>query len=417
MKILLISVGTRGDMEPFLAIGAILRDKDHQVVCAFPEQFRYLAEETGLKFSSLGSKFIELLDSPDGKAALGGSGSGFGKLIATVRLSFKQNEVNRELVDKQIKLIESEQPDRILYNGKAVYPIIWSADNPGQAIMISPVPYMHYVKGHTHVAFNSNLGVFLNKTTFALANYGMITTLRITLKWLGMKRKFSKRQIKDILHCQRVIYTISPTLFPRPDYWTDNLQVLGHHQRNPVFEWQPSQELKDFIERKSKLIFLTFGSMTSPAPEEKTRVIVDILERNGIPAIINSAAGGLIEPEGFQSEHILFIKQIPYEWILPKIHAIIHHGGSGTTHLALKHGCASLIIPHIIDQFVWNQIITDLGAGPKGIKIGKVNIHNLEPLILDLVDNTSYKRKAEAISTQMAKENYRQELYSTLIGT
>ena len=91
MKIILISIGTRGDMEPFLAIGEILKKKGHHVICAFPEQFRNLAEDSSLEFASLGAKFIELLESEDGKAAMGGSGSGLRKFFAMLRTSSNPN--------------------------------------------------------------------------------------------------------------------------------------------------------------------------------------------------------------------------------------------------------------------------------------------------------------------------------------
>ena len=71
MKILMISVGTQGDMEPFLTIGEILQEKGHQVTYVFPEQFRDLALETGLGFTSLGSDYIEMLESDTGKNAMG----------------------------------------------------------------------------------------------------------------------------------------------------------------------------------------------------------------------------------------------------------------------------------------------------------------------------------------------------------
>ena len=68
--IILTSVGTRGDMEPFLSIGEILKEKGHRVLCAFPEQFRKLANDSNLEFATLGSKYIELLESDSGKAAM-----------------------------------------------------------------------------------------------------------------------------------------------------------------------------------------------------------------------------------------------------------------------------------------------------------------------------------------------------------
>ena len=97
------------------------------------------------------------------------------------------------------------------------------------------------------------------------------------------------------------------------------------------------------------------------------------------PAIINTADGGLIKPDKFNSELIYFVSQIPYNWIFPKMYAVIHHGGAGTTHLAIKYGCAAMIIPHIVDQFVWDKMISDLGVGPKGIKINRINSKKPRP--------------------------------------
>ena len=69
-----------------------------------------------MEFASLGSRFIELLDSDVGKAALGGSGSGFKKFLATIKLAQNQTEVNNELIDRQYEIIESENHDRIVYS-------------------------------------------------------------------------------------------------------------------------------------------------------------------------------------------------------------------------------------------------------------------------------------------------------------
>jgi sterol 3beta-glucosyltransferase len=75
-----------------------------------------------------------------------------------------------------------------------------------------------------------------------------------------------------------------------------------------------------------------------------------------------------------------------------------------------------MIIPHIIDQFVWNKTIYNLGAGPKGINIGKITLKNLEPKILELLNNSSFKKKAEQIANQMKEENFREEIYNSIIG-
>lgn len=413
MKIILTSVGTRGDMEPFLAIAELLKEKGHHVICAFPEQFKNLVEETGVEFASLGEQFIELLESEDGKAAMGGS-TGTKKLMATIRLAQKQGPANKQLVKNQYEIIEREKPDRIIYNGKAVYPILWELENKGKTIFVSPLPFMHYVEGHTHIAFNSDFGTFFNKLSFSLAHFGMVTTTLMAKKWLNIKRKISRKSIRNILQFNRTIYTISPALFKRPDNWHENLQVLGYHERNKTINWQPTRELIDFLNKHEKVVLITFGSMTNTAPEAKTSMLLEILEKNKIPAIINTASGGLVEPSSYDRELIHFVSRTPYDWMFPRINAVIHHGGSGTTHMGLKYGLPTMIIPHIIDQFAWNNIVHKLGAGPKGIKINKINPGNLEPKILDLINNPSYKKKAEEIAREMKKEDFKEEIYKAI---
>jgi len=417
VKIILMSIGTRGDVEPFLAIGEILKEKGHQVICAFPDQFRNLVKDSNMEFAFLGTKFIEMLDSDVGKAALGGEGSGLKKIFAYTRLARNQTEINKELVNKQCEIIKRENPDRIVHNGKAIYPIIWGLSNRGKTILISPLPYLHYVRNHTHVAFSSNYGPFLNKLTYSLADFGLIMTVMIAAKWLKITSEITRKQIQNALLSNKVVYTISPSLFPRPDYWSENIKVLGYHELNKAINWRPNKGLNDFLEKhkNNRILFITFGSMTNPKPEEKTGIIIEILERNKIPAIINTASEGLVKPDKFDSELLHFVSQIPYDWVFKKIYGVIYHGGSGTTHLALKYGCATMIIPHIIDQFVWNQIVYNMGAGPKGIRIDKITTRNLEPKILELVNNSSFKEKAEQIASQMGKENFREEIYRSII--
>ncbi len=414
MKILLISIGTRGDMEPFLAIGDILKEKGHEVLCVFPEMFRNLAEESNLKFASLGKKYTKTMNSDAWKAFMGGS-TGLRKLFSLISLSRESSQTNKELIFKQYEIIKKERPDRILYNGKSNYPIIWEINNRGKTILISPFPYVHYVKGHTHIGFHSNFGSFFNKLTYSFADFGLTIAIKIAIKLLNIQRKITQRKIKKTISSRKAIYTISPTLFPEPEYWNKNIKVLGYHERDKTINWKPEKNLEKYLAKHDKILFLTFGSMTNPNPKEKTRVILDILEKNNIPAIINTASGGLIKPLKYNTKLFHFVKQVPYDWIFPKIYAVIHHGGSGTTHAAIKHGCATMIIPHMIDQYAWNDIVNDLDIGPVGIAISKIKSKNLEPKILDLFLNQSYKIKAHKLSKKMKEEDYKESLYKTII--
>lgn len=414
MKLILTAIGTQGDIEPFLAVGKILKEKGHQVICAFSEQFRELTESNELKFASLGSKLFDLHNSDAGKIAMGG-GKGLKKTFAFITLAMKQTGPNKEKETKLYELIKQERPDRVLYNSKTICPIIWEYKNSGKTTFLSPFPYLHYVKGHSLLVFGKNYGEFFNKLTFKLYDFGAATAALTTKKWLHIQDKIKRTELKKIVRNRKFIYTISPRLFPRPDYWESNIKVLGHHAVMKETDWKPKKELTEFIDKNEKILFITFGSMTNPEPERKTKIILEILERNKIATIINTASGGLVKPSNFNSELIYFVSLIPYDWVFPKMYAVIHHGGSGTTHLALKYGCATLIIPHFIDQFIWDEIISELGLGPKGIKISRITDKNLEPKVLELLNNKSFKERSERIGNQMGKEDFKDELYKTII--
>jgi UDP:flavonoid glycosyltransferase YjiC (YdhE family) len=274
---------------------------------------------------------------------------------------------------------------------------------------------MHYVKDHAHIAFNKNFGPFINKLTYQIANFGLIRTIAGSLKWVSTSKKIRTRDIKRELFENKAIYTISPSLFERPEYWKENLQVLGYHERAKTTHWEASDELNDFLKRHPKVVLVTFGSMINTNPEEKTKIILEILTKNGIPAIINTASGGLIKPENYDADTLHFVDNIPYDWIFPKMYAVIHHGGSGTTHTAIKYGCASLIIPHIIDQYDWNKIVARKGLGPLGMDVSRISVKSLEPKIMDLYTHSPYKEKAEKLGREMRSESLTEEIYKTIV--
>jgi sterol 3beta-glucosyltransferase len=415
MKVVLASVGTRGDMEPFLAIGERLRERGEEVICAFPEQFRGLAEESGFEFASLGARFIELLDSDIGRVALGGGGSKLSKFVATVRLAGRQGDANRELVQRQRDVIEGAAPDRIVYNGKAIYPILWELRHPGRAILVSPVPYLHYVEGHPHLAFHRDLGRVVNRLTYVLADFGLAVTARISAKWLEHTPRPGWADVWKAIGERRVIYTVSPTLFPRPAGWDDRIRVLGYVDRRSVPDWQPDDALRAFLDRHDQVLFITFGSMTNPEPERRSQEVLEALVRHRIPAIINTAAGGLVRPGSFDPELVHFVSEARYDRLFPLVHGVVHHGGSGTTHLGLRSGCATLIVPHILDQFVWSRIVEEIGAGPAGVEIGDLTAERLGPKMAALLRNPDYRRTAREIARRMATEDFEEELYRTIV--
>ena len=417
MKAVLFSIGTRGDIEPFLAIAQLLKEKDWEVICVFPEQFREMVEDMGLSFRGFSKEFLDLMDGKEAKMFMSGQGSIFKRIGYLIKIARDGIKLSRDILTLQHDTQKVENPDRILYHPKCNYSLLWGMANPGKSILVSPIPGIAHPIKHLTI----------------LGNYGK--TLNLLSIWLGnfmkaiMLKKYSKRYRQDypglkitlstirrtMLEKEKTFYAISNSLFPKPEYWPSTAHVVGYHERDKTLNWQPDKELLDFLDRHKKIVFITFGSMSNTNPREITRIIVDVLKKNNISAIINTSWGGLEEVDEYPA-NIHFVSNIPYDWIFPKIDAVIHHGGSGTTHTALKYGCPSLIIPHILDQFFWNNIISKLHLGPKGMSIKKLNENDFESKFLDLINNKSYKRNAKSISEKMKAESDKDKLYDMIVN-
>lgn len=414
MKILLIAVGTRGDIEPFLAIAEILHKKGHKVICCFPEQFKKI--DNTYEFIGLNSKFLELLDSNEGKIVMGGKATILKKAKAYYKIYKQGKEINKLLCKEQNEIIKKEQPDKIIYHIKASYPLIFETNNPNKTILVSPIPYIiHPVFNHPHIGFNFNLGSYISRLTYKLANYGLIKNIQSVSSSFFDEKVITTKKIKEALYSCKMFYTISPSLFNQPNYWDNNIKVIGYHERNKTINWKPTTELLNFIKKHKRIVFVTFGSMVNNAPIQKTKLIIKVMENLEVPAIINTSSGGLMEPKEYNSNLFYFVSDIPYEWVLPQVYAVIHHGGSGTTHMAIKYACPSLIIPHIIDQFLWDDVNSNKRLGPKGIKISRISEKNLTKKIIDLTSNPLYKENTLEISEKMKNEKFEELLYQSII--
>lgn len=417
MKAILFSIGTRGDIEPFLAIAQLLKDKNWDVICVFPEQFRETAEQMGLPFKGFSREILHILHGKEAKMFMGGQGSIFKRSRFLIKMARVGLKLSKDILKLQYDTLIVEKPDRILYHPLCINCLIWGMANPGKSILVSPIPAVtHTIR---HLTLLGNYGRVLNTIISCFGNTMKAIILKIVSKrfrkdYPGLKITVSSIK-KAMLQKEKTYYTISPSLFPKPDYWPCPAKVVGYYERDKTVNWQPDEKLLKFLEKHKKIVFITFGSMSNSDPQGKTRIMVDVLKRNHISAILNTSYGGL-EGLAESPDNIHFTSNLPYEWIFPKMEAVIHHGGSGTTHTALKYACPSLIIPHILDQFFWSEFIVKLHLGPKGIPIKKLNEKNFETKLLDLINNKSYKRNTRLFSEKMKAESDKDKLYDLIVN-
>ncbi len=410
MKALLMSIGTRGDCEPFLGVGEMLRARGVEVVCSFPEQYRGLAEESGFAFRSLGPEFLALLDSDAGRLAMGSGKGGLEKLRATIRVGRVSIPIQERMIDLQHDIVEELQPDVIVFHPKVTYPLPWSLRTGRRIVLLSTVPCMiHEVKGRSNVGINKNLGV-LNPLTYKLVNFATSIAVMTAVKRY-FTGQFTRGRIGREMLRMRVAYEVSPALFPRPGYWPANAIVAGFWERDATSGFTPEPGLAEFLDRHPRILFVTFGSMVNSDPAGRTALFGKVLAGLGIPAVINISGGGFAVPAEYDPSMVFFTRSVPYGWAFPRMQAVVHHGGAGTTHSALKAGCATMAIPHAADQPMWDDLIAASGAGPKGIGIARLEEELLSAKLQDLFTNPAYKAAAERIAATMAREDHADELF------
>ncbi|MEN2282985.1 glycosyltransferase [Algoriphagus sp. SE2] len=416
MKILLVSIGTRGDIEPFLAQAEILKEEGHHVICQFPEQFREMVTNLGYDFFGFDKRFLEMLETQSGKAIMGGGGSGFGQFKGYLNLIRNSFKIQGLIIEQQRDILKKLNPDKVIFHAKALYHYLEAMADPEKFFLLAPIPCMsHPTKEFTHIGL-AKWGPFSEK--WNLRTYNIVNYFRYGIMKRYLKKylddfpnlTFNTKTINDFeLNKLRTLYTISPSLFPKPSNWPDSSKITGFYFRNQSKTYTIDLGLDKWLEKHPKAILLTFGSMTNPKPRKYSELILNLLVKHKIPTIVNLSWGGLEKTE-IDSDLLFYVKQIPYDWILPKIYGMIHHGGSGTTHQAAVNACVQLIVPHIIDQYFWNRIIIKRKLGPEGVSIHKIKEGNFEEALLRFWTNDQYKSHAIKLYQQMKSEANPKEL-------
>ncbi|PZX55800.1 glycosyltransferase [Algoriphagus chordae] len=422
MKTLFASLGSRGDIEPFLAQAEIFSEAGHQVVCLFPEQFRESVTQLGYEFIGFDKGFLELLESQSGKNIMGGGGNAWKQLINYFKLAKNSMSLQHTLITQQRGAISTHKPDRIVFHAKCMYFYLAAMENPDRFSLLTPIPCMtHPSSEFPHIGLGK-WKPFSPK--WNLKSYDLVNGLRR----LSMKKFMGKfysdfpstlitsKTIKEFeLNQLQTIYTISPSLFPRPAIWPESAKIVGYYFRNQLKQYHPSPELKAWIAKYPKAILLTFGSMSNTKPKEHSQTLIDLLQKHQIPAIVNTSWGGL-EPVENSDESIFYVNQIPYDWILPQLYGIIHHGGSGTTHQGAAHGCVQMIVPHIIDQYFWNRIVENRQVGPLGTSIHDLDEDKFEIALIDFWTNPFYTENAKKLSNQIKTEAKRETVLDLVLN-
>jgi len=146
-------------------------------------------------------------------------------------------------------------------------------------------------------------------------------------------------------------------------------------------------------------VYVGFGSMNQEQPERLADVVAAALERSDQRGILASGWGGLKQRR--LTENILQVDDIPHQWLFPRMAAIVHHGGAGTTAAALRSGIPSVVVPFGGDQHHWGRILIEKGVSPQMLPVDDLTEESLAHAISLAMSD----RRASSLGESILKED------------
>ena len=203
---------------------------------------------------------------------------------------------------------------------------------------------------------------------------------------------------------QKVSYTYlwSPGLVPKPSDWGPEIDVVGYVFLDLASSFKPPQTLVDFLEAGEPPVYIGFGSIVIDNPDKFTALIFEAVKKAGIRALVSKGWGGLGD-EGNTPDSIYMLENTPHDWLFPRVSAVVHHGGAGSTAIGLKCGKPTLIVPFFGDQPFWGAMVSKAGAGSEPIPYKYLTADKLAAGIAQCLTPES-KMHAEEIARSIAEE-------------
>lgn len=388
MRVAIETLGTRGDVQPYIALAQALVARGHDVQLAAPVQFQEFVERHHIPFVALPGEFLTLLDKPEGKAAIAG-GRGFSgglKLLKHVRPLMMQ------LFDWEWQAVQSFAPDIIVYHPKSLVSPFMAGALGIPHVLASPVPGLTPTKAFPSPLLPfSSLGPF-NRLSHILALNAVDLLFRGDLKaW--RERVFGRFADRPAPRAG-TIYAYSPAILPKPGDWGPDILVSGNWFLDEP-DWTPDPALARFLDDGPPPIYFGFGSMPGLNPEAVTGMILQALQMTGKRGVLASGGGAI--STGLAKSRVFFLDSAPHDQLFPHMDAVVHHGGAGTTAAGLRAGLATQIIPFFGDQPFWGRRVAELGAGPPPVERASLSTETLANALTAL-DDPLLRRKAQSLS-------------------
>ncbi len=405
MKILITSFGTRGDVQPYVALAVGLQHAGHQVTLATSYNYTEWIETYGVKVHPTGFNMQEFMQTPEAQAAL--KGGNFFKQVRLMREGMRQN------AEAQNEVWAAIQEAEFVIQSPTASGALEAAHLRGIPVAFaSPIPfaptraYPSFFLG----ALRFSLGASYNYLTHGLMHRALWSIMGGPItNPLRQKLGLSPwRSYTDLLgHSRRLgipwLYGFSAHVLPKPADWDAYQHITGYWFLDAPTSWQPAPELLQFLESGPPPIYFGFGSINLGDGEAKTRLVLRALELSGQRGIILTGWGGLTSVSA--PPQVLFVDNVPHAWLFPRVAAVLHHGGAGTTSAGLRAGVPSIVTPLAGDQSAWAERVAQLGVGPQMPEVKKLTAEKLAGAINVAVNDSALRARAAALGEKIRAEN------------
>jgi sterol 3beta-glucosyltransferase len=418
MLITMLTTGTRGDTQPFMALGLELKKKGYRVRIAASEAYQDFIESYGFEYAMLRGDVSKIIE----------SGAADDAINADNPLKFFSSLKNEKMMGMMVNIQKDlhkacKGAGAIVYHPGAAIGYFAAKEMNIPSILASPFP-MTPTKDYPALIFydRPRFGKIYNKLTHHIFEWGFWKVVSGPLKkyWVQQygeePNDFSCPYPKQRTAANPTIISSSPTVFSVSKDWPEHVHSYGNWFMDSDHSYQPEEKLERFLKAGEPPVYIGFGSVGDKKNAGETAaLVIKALKLAGKRGIINTGGSGMNQTEEI-AEDILFVKDIPHEWLFPKMSAVVHHGGAGTTAEGLRAGVPSIIVPYGNDQFAWGRKIHELGAGAKAIPRKELTAEKLSAAI-SYTQVNEIQSKAQEIGKQIRAEKGAEKAAQVIINT
>ncbi len=410
MKILIATIGTRGDVQPYTALGRALSESGHEVTICTCAHFEPFVRKYGLGYAYVNNDFIDFMHSPEGKIILGNAGSAWKTLTTLTSMISKLGDLQERQMADVWAASQETAPDLILYHPKALGAPDF-AEKLGVPCMLAfwlPI-YVPTTRFPAMGFPDLPLGPGYRRLTYQLIRSILLLMSKRVRKWrtqngLHPRSPGLRMQLPDGRPIP-ALHGFSRHIIPRPEDWPESATVTGYWFLNDDEPWNPPRSLTEFLSRGEPPVYFGFGSIFGRHPKLVTQIILEAVRRTGVRAVLAQGWGGLELDDSVQSESVMFIEAAPHGWLFPQVNAVVHHGGCGTTAAGLLAGKPSIICPFFGDQPFWGRHVERLGVGPSPLPQSKITVDRLCRAIDSTVNDSTMLENAAALGSRLSMED------------